>query len=134
MAGGGNNARPALEGTPGERPRNPKQCVQNMKLNSERLLEHIKKSGPGQRINKRVSEALEITVYYCSYLESIPLDASLEGINTKFDRLLRDVENLKLGIDTQKTELKTIAKSAIPAATGKAASWAQFAAMATPPP
>ncbi len=62
MAGGGSNAWPALEGALGERPRNPKQCVQNMKANSERLLEHIKKTGIGQRINKKISEALEITI------------------------------------------------------------------------
>ena len=62
MAGGGNNAWPALEGALGERPCNPKRCIQNMKANPERLLEHIKKTGIGQQINKKISEALEITV------------------------------------------------------------------------
>jgi hypothetical protein len=138
MPGGGGNAWPALEGAPGERPQNPKQCLKNMKLNSERLLTHMKQSGQG--MNKKISEALEIVLTYSDYLLGIPLDASLEGINTKFERLLRDVENIQQGVNAQKTEIQTLATTILPQSTGKGpiqlprTSWAQMLAMATPPP
>ena len=72
---------------------------------------------------------LEITIFYCDYLNSIPLDASLEGINMKFDCLLKDVESLKLGLDTQKSDIRHLAKATIPPTTGKGASWAQVVAI-----
>jgi hypothetical protein len=93
MPGGGGNAWPALEGAPREQPQNPKQCLKNMKLNSERLLAHMKQSG--QRMNKKISEALEIVLTYSDYLLGIPLNALLEGINTKFECLLCDVDNIR---------------------------------------
>jgi hypothetical protein len=103
MPGGGGNTWPALEGAPGERPQNPKQCLKNMKLNSEWLLTHIKQSR--QRMNKKISEALEIVLTYSDYLLGIPLNALLEGINTKFECLLCNIENIQQGINTQKTKI-----------------------------
>jgi hypothetical protein len=78
MPGGSGNAWPAQEATPREQPQN---CIQNIKLNSERLLTHLKR--PGQRVNKKISEALEIVLTYSDYLLEIPLKASLEGINNE---------------------------------------------------
>jgi hypothetical protein len=117
MPGSGRNAWPALEGTPREQPQNPKQCLKNMKLNSERLLTHMKQSG--QRINKKISEALEIVLTYSDYLLGIPLNALLEGINTKFEHLLYNIENIQQGINTQKTEIQTLATTILPQSTGK---------------
>ena len=51
----------------------------------------------------------------------------LKGINIKFDHLLRDVESLKLGIDTYKTELKMLALTTLLKATSKGPTWAQMA-------
>jgi hypothetical protein len=75
-----------------------------MKLNSERLLTHLKQSG--QRVNKKISEALEIVLTYSDYLLEILLNASLEGINMKFERLLRDVDNIRQGIMPRKLKLR----------------------------
>jgi hypothetical protein len=138
MPGGGGNAWPALEGAPRERLQNPKQCLQNMKLNSERLLTHMKQSG--QRINKKISKVLEIMLTYSNYLLGIPLNALLEGINTKFERLLCDVDNIQQGVNAQKTEIKTLATTILPQLTGKGpiqlpqTSWAHMVAMVTLPP
>jgi hypothetical protein len=138
MPGGGRNVWPALEGTPGEWPQNPKQCLKNIKLNSKQLLTHMKQSG--QRINKKISEALEIMLTYSDYLLGIPLNALLEGINTKFKCLLHNIENIQQGINAQKTKIQTLATTILPQSTGKGliqlpqTSWAQMLAMATPPP
>jgi hypothetical protein len=56
-------------------------------------------------MNKKISEALEIVLTYSDYLLGILLDALLEGINTKFECLLRDIENIQQGINAQKTEI-----------------------------
>jgi hypothetical protein len=112
MPGGGGNAWLALEGAPREWLQNPKQCLKNMKLNSEQLLTHMKQSG--QRMNKKISEALEIVFTYSNYLLGIPLNALLEGINMKFEHLLCDVENIQQGINTQKTKIQTLATTILP--------------------
>jgi hypothetical protein len=83
-----------------------------MKLNSEQLLTHMKQSG--QRMNKKISEALEIMLTYSDYLLGILLDTLLEGINTKFKRLLCDIENIQQGINAQKTEIQTLATTILP--------------------
>jgi hypothetical protein len=135
MPGGGGNAWPALEGAPG--------ATEPKTLHTEHEAELRATSGPfkqsGQRVNKKISEALEIVLTYSDYLLEISLNASLEGINTKFERLLHDVDNIRQGIDAQKTEIKTIATTILPRLTGRGpiqlpqATWAQAAAMVTPP-
>lgn len=76
---------------------------------------------------------------YFHYLLETPLNALLEGSNTKFKRFLRYVDNNRQGINTQKTEIKTLTTTILPRPTGKGptklprATSAQVAAIATPP-
>ena len=51
---------------------------------------------------------------YSNYLLGIPLNALLKGINTKFEHLLRDVENIQQGINAQKTKIQTLATTILP--------------------
>lgn len=107
-----------------------------MKLNSERLLTHLKNSG--QRVNK-ISGALEIVLIYSDYLLQLPLNALLEGINMKFECLLHNLDNIQHGVNVRKTESKTPATTIPHQPTGKGliqllqAVWAQVAVMVTPP-
>ena len=84
---------PSLAGASGERPRAPTDCIYNLKLNLEHILEHIKKSG--SKYNKTIQSSYEILIHYCSYLLGFPLNASLDQINTKYNKILRNIEGLK---------------------------------------
>lgn len=82
------------KGAPGEWPQEPKQCVKDIKLNSEQLLSHLKQSGIGQRINGKVSKTLEIVLTPSDCLLELLLDVFLKGVNVKFECLLCGVNNI----------------------------------------
>jgi hypothetical protein len=129
MAGGVGASWPAPRAVADANPQNIKECLRAIKINSEAIIGYIDQYAT--KTNTHIPKTFKNIVNWCEFALEMPGDASIDEVNTKFNRILSRMENMHQDVSKSYQELKqspTINSRPGPTVT----SWAAVAAKHLP--
>ena len=129
MAGGVGASWPAPRAVADANPQNMKECLRAIKINSEAIIGYIDQYAT--KTNTHIPKTFKNIVNWCEFALEMPGDASIDEVNTKFNRILSRMENMHQDVSKSYQELKqspTINSRPGPTVT----SWAAVAAKHLP--